>query len=67
MGATSVTGVGPGESHGEYKPENTTGCCNAKPDETTPSTPPKFQCSTKVKTGGTVKYKTGSSAKIKTC
>jgi|694.fasta_scaffold22242_2 hypothetical protein len=26
MVASSVTGVGPGESHGKYKPENNCGC-----------------------------------------
>lgn len=32
MGATSVTGVsGPGDSEGEYKPENSRGCCGGGP------------------------------------
>lgn len=67
MGATSVTGVGPGESGGLYKPENTTGCCNAKQPETTDTDPPRTQCSTKIKTGGSTKYKIAYSNKIKAC
>lgn len=35
MAASSVTGTGPGESHGLQKPENHCGCgCGGKPDDT---------------------------------
>ncbi len=38
MGATSVTGVsGPGESNGEYKSENNSGCCGGKAPESSES------------------------------
>jgi hypothetical protein len=34
MAASSVTGTGPGESHGLQKPENHCGCgCGGKPEE----------------------------------
>jgi hypothetical protein len=40
MGATSVTGVsGPGDSEGQYKPENSSGCCGGRAPETTDSEP----------------------------
>ena len=67
MGATSVTGVGPGDSEGEYKPENTTGCCGrGTPTEST-ATPLRKNCAAKVKIGGNTRYKTGNSGRIRVC
>jgi len=68
MGATSVTGTGPGESFGEYKPENSSGCCPSGPAQEA-STPTRIrrQCAAKVRTGGSVIYKSGGSGKIRVC
>lgn len=68
MGATSVTGVGPGASNGEYKPENSSGCCNHRAPDPVEATPPlKKSCAVRVKTGGTVRYAAGNSNKIRVC
>ncbi len=34
MGATSITGKGPGDSNGKIKLENGAGCCGGKPPKT---------------------------------
>lgn len=69
MGATSVTGTGKGESHGEAKPENhAPGCCGGSPPDETPANPIKKQCHTKYKTGGSSKYKAnGGNSQYRTC
>ncbi len=69
MGATSVTGTGPGESGGRYKPANQN-CCGggcATPDETTPTPPPKKSCHVKYNIGRSTRIKTGSSSRLKIC
>ena len=67
MGATSITGKGPGESFGLHKPENSNGCCGGKAPESVARTPLKRVCSAKLKIGGSVSYKTGNFAVYKGC
>lgn len=40
MSGTSVTGKGPGESLGEYKPQNQSCCCGGSGNVETPSVSP---------------------------
>lgn len=45
MAASSVTGTGPGESHGLQKPENHCGCgCGGAKDETPKAPARRFGC-----------------------
>lgn len=64
MGATSVTGVGIGDSNGKRKPENQCGgCgCGGAPEETEPTPPVKFGCVVKSGSNNTTSYKAGSGA-----
>ena len=68
MGATSVTGVGPGDSNGKWKCGNQYGGCKCGCGEET-TTPPKvkFGCYTKYSGCSTAKYKSGGATRIKTC
>lgn len=59
MGATSVTGVGPGDSNGLWKRENNSGCCGKTIETTTTSTVVKKGCS--------IKYGKCCNNKIKSC
>lgn len=68
MGATSVTGTGPGESLGLAKPENNSGCCPyGKIDPETPPVVRKVHCTSRVSTGGMVKHRIGGSSSIRVC
>ena len=68
MSATSVTGVGPGDSYGRYKPEHNNGCgCNRKREEKPKSQKP-VGCRVVVGGQGVVRYRAGGSTiKVKTC
>lgn len=70
MGASSVTGVGLGVSNGLYKPElhcGGCGCCG-KPTETTPSTPVKLGCFSRIRVSNMVRYSAGGlNNSIKVC
>jgi len=68
MGATSVTGIGHGDSHGLYKPESNTGCCGTQPKtEEIPIVEENKSCYTKLTLRNRSSYKTGSSSRIKVC
>lgn len=69
MAASSVTGRGPGESHGLQKRENHCGCACGGPVEETTSTPPaKIGCVTKHVSNNRAKYSSnGGNTSIKVC
>ena len=70
MGANSVTGVGPGESHGLYKPDlHCGGCgCPCKGDGCTPEPEEKKRsCYISHRSGGTLSIKTGGSLRVRGC
>lgn len=67
MGATSVTGIGKGDSNGKQKPDNHCGCSCGSPDETEPKPKVKRGCVTHVVTGGTASIKIGGGKSIKVC
>ncbi len=68
MGATSVTGTGPGDSHGLRKPENSScHCGGCVTTEETASPSPKKGCRVSYKSCSKLSKKVGSSTKIRTC
>ena len=68
MGATSVTGSGPGDSHGEYKPELHCGGCGCGfTEEEEPRIVVRRGCVTRTRSGGTASTKAGSSTGIQVC
>ena len=69
MGASSVTGTGPGASNGEYKPEHHCGGCGCgSQDEEEPTPPRKTSCRVVYRTGGTARYvASGGATGIKVC
>ena len=69
MGASSVTGVGGGASHGRYKPELQCGgcCCGKKPEPVSPP-PPVTCCSVLNVSCNPVTYRAGSGgASLRVC
>jgi hypothetical protein len=68
MGASSVTGVGPGDSKGKFKTENNNGCgCNGKQDEEVVTPLKKIGCFKRYITGSINRYRAasgGSSTKV---
>ena len=66
MGASSVTGTGPGMSNGQPKPENHCGC--GCPHEEYPPDPPsrKF-CYARHKSGNIASHKSGGNSVAKVC
>ena len=70
MSASSVTGRGPGDSHGKYKPENQCGGCNCgcKDCEKPPVEPRKQSCYTRLSVGASASLVSAStSSNIKVC
>ena len=68
MGATSVTGKGQGDSHGEYKPELQCGGCGCGfTDEEEVRTVVRQGCVTRVRQSNTAAHTSGGSAKIQVC
>ena len=70
MTASSVTGVGPGDSHGLQKKENHCGCpcCGGTPTETVSNPPVKRGCVTNYSVGRSARYASGGKASsIKVC
>ena len=67
MGATSVTGVGPGDSKGEWKRENNSGCCGKTDREEIEQVTIRRGCFTRYKCCGTNKYSCCSTVKAKGC
>jgi len=68
MGANSVTGVGPGASHGTWKCGNQCGGCGCGCDTPTPtSVPRRGGCYKKLSTGQKTIHKAGGSLGIRVC
>lgn len=71
MAASSVTGTGPGESHGLQKPENHCGCGCGGGEKSPAVVPSKKRsgCNRRYSIGSTnVRYSSGSgSSSIKSC
>jgi hypothetical protein len=75
MGATSVTGTGPGIARGpdgkvaQHKPENHCGCggCGDKEDEQPPKEPIKRGCVVTHRSGGRTTFRSGGSTGIRVC
>jgi len=67
MGATSVTGVGTGDSHGEWKRENNSGCCGKTDREEAVTTRVRRGCSIRYGCCSTNKYACCSSVKYGGC
>jgi hypothetical protein len=68
MSASSVTGIGPGESHGMKKPANNCGCpCGSTPEEVVSNPPLKRGCVVSYSYGSKTVYRSGqkqASAKV---
>ena len=67
MGATSVTCVGLGDSHGKQKPDNHCTCSGPKVDVEEKEPAPKRGCITRYKAGSSISYKSGGSTRTKVC
>jgi len=67
MAATSVTGVGPGDSNGEFKPDNNGGCCGKVDTTATTKTVVKRGCFVRAKCCAAVPVKKCSTVTIKGC
>jgi hypothetical protein len=69
MAASSVTGVGPGDSNGKQKPELHSGCgCSGSQSQPTRPTSPKKGCYSIYKSCGIIRHKINSNmGKSKNC
>lgn len=68
MGATSVTGTGPGESFGKPKPQNNAGCCpGCKEEEKLTKKVIKNGCYVTYKSSNSRSFKIGQTKSIKVC
>lgn len=69
MGATSVTGAGPGDSGGKQKPKNHCGCSGCgHAEEPEPKPPVKRGCVTRYVSGKRSVYRSKSgTARIRVC
>jgi len=67
MGATSVTGVGAGDSHGEWKRENNSGCCGKVDSDDEPTQVVRRGCFTRYKCCSTNKYSCCSTVVARGC